>query len=239
MKVAIMQPYFFPYIGYFQLIKHADLFIIFDDSQYIRHGWINRNRILKPEKDWQYVIAPLQEHEKTALIKDIKVQNGDYWKMKILRQIEHYKKKSPFYKQTKAILEECFNHPEISIAHLNAFYLQKVCSYINLPLNLKISSAENYDYSNVNDAGEWALRICEQIGGKYYLNPIGGKELFDPMKFNQSNIELNLLSSGDISYSQRRNGIIESGLSIIDVMMFNSPEEIQNLLNQCQIQTAQ
>jgi hypothetical protein len=91
----------------------------------------------------------------------------------------------------------------------------------------------------VNDAGEWALRICEQIGGNYYLNPIGGKELFSPMKFNQSNIEINFLASGDIFYNQRRNGIIESGLSIIDVMMFNTPEEIQNLLNQCEILTAQ
>ena len=238
MKVAIMQPYFFPYLGYFQLIKQTNVFILFDDVQYIRHGWINRNRILKPEKDWQYILAPIQEHCQTTLIRDIHIQNGDIWKIKILRQIEHYKKKSPFYKQTKCILEDCFNTSETSITYLNTFFLQKICSYINLPLNLKIASVENYDYSNVNDAGEWALRICEQIGGKYYLNPIGGKELFDPVKFNQSNIELNFLSTNDISYSQRRNGIIESGLSIIDVMMFNSPEEINILLDKCNIQKA-
>ena len=109
MKVAIMQPYFFPYIGYFQLIKHSDLFVLFDDVQYIRHGWVNRNRILKPDKDWQYIIAPLQNHQQSTLIKDIKVQDGDDWKIKIIRQIEHYKKRSPFYKETIQIIDEYFN----------------------------------------------------------------------------------------------------------------------------------
>ena len=236
MKVAIMQPYFFPYIGYFQLIKHSDLFVLFDDVQYIRHGWVNRNRILKPDKDWQYIIAPLQDHQQSTLIKDIKVQDGDDWKIKIIRQIEHYKKRSPFYKETIQIIDECFNADNNnSLAKFNALALQKICSYIELPLNLKISSEENYDYSNINDAGEWALRICEQIGAKTYINPSGGKDLFDPQKYMQSNIELCFLTPGDISYSQRRNGILEPGLSIIDVLMFNSPIEINNILNKCSI----
>jgi hypothetical protein len=239
MKVAIMQPYFFPYLGYFQLIKHTDMFIIFDDVQYIRHGWVNRNRILKPDKDWQYIVAPLQDHEQTTLIKDIKVQNEDNWKEKILRQLEHYKKKSPYYKETKRLLEDCFSYSETSISYLNTIFLHKICEYINIPLSLKISSVENYNYTNVNDAGEWALRICEQIGAKYYLNPNGGKNLFDPLKFRESNIQLTFLATGDISYSQRRNDVLEAGLSIIDVMMFNSPGQIQNLLNQCEIQAAQ
>ena len=237
MKVAIMQPYFFPYLGYFQLIKQTENLILFDDVQNIRHGWINRNRVLKPEKEWQYIIVPLQGHEQTTPIKEIRVQNDDDWKIKIIRQIEHYKKKSPYYAQTKILLEECFNFQETSITLLNAFYIRKVCKYIGLPLNLKISSTENYDYKNVNDAGEWALRICEQIGATAYLNPIGGMELFEPLKFAKSNIQLNFLTIKDIAYSQRRNGIIETGLSIIDVMMFNSPEQIQNLLDQCEIQT--
>lgn len=235
-----MQPYFFPYLGYFQLIKNTDLFIVFDDVQYIRHGWVNRNRILKPEKDWQYVIAPLKDHEQFKLIKDIKVQDNDDWKIKILRQIEHYKKRSPFYKETRQIIEECFDSDyNNSLTKFNALALQKICKHINLPLNLKISSEEFYDYSKVNDSGEWALRICEQIGAKTYINPLGGKDLFAPKKFEQSNIELCFLTQGDISYSQRRNGIIESGLSIIDVLMFNSTEQIHQLLNKCEIQTAQ
>ena len=96
MKVAIMQPYFFPYIGYFQLIHAVDTFILFDDVQYIRHGWINRNRILKPVFGHQYIIAPLAKHQQKSLIKEISVIEGVAWKVKILLQIEHYKKKAPF-----------------------------------------------------------------------------------------------------------------------------------------------
>lgn len=239
MKVAIMQPYFFPYLGYFQLIKNSDTFILLDDVQYIRHGWVNRNRILKPEQDWQYILVPLQEHEQTTLIKEIKVQDNDIWKDKILRQIQHYKRKSPFYLNTKILLEECFNHTDTSITRLNGFYLEKVCNYIRLPLNLKISSLENYNYSNVHTAGDWALKICQQIEGTEYLNPINGKEIFNPQDFSNANIELCFLNCTDISYSQRRNGIIELGLSIIDVLMFNSPEQIHNLLEKCEIVKAQ
>lgn len=240
MRIAIMQPYFFPYLGYFQLIKHTDLFVLFDDVQYIRHGWVNRNRILKPEKDWQYIIAPLQAHQQSTLIKDIKIQDSDDWKIKILRQIEHYKKRSPFYKVTSQIIEECFNENyNNSLTKFNALAIKKICKHIELPLNLKISSEEYYDYSNVCDAGEWALRICEQIGATTYINANGGKDLFDPQKYKQSNIELCFLTPGDISYSQRRNGFIETSLSIIDVLMFNSPEQIHQLLNKCEIQTDQ
>lgn len=240
MKVAIMQPYFFPYLGYFQLIKHTDLFILFDDVQYIRHGWVNRNRILKPDKDWQYIIAPLQKHQQSTLIKDVKLLHTDEWKNKILRQIEHYKKKSPFYKETKCLIEECFNtNYDNSLTKFNALTLQKVCKYIGVPLNLKISSTENYDYSNINDAGEWALTICQQIGATAYLNPLGGKDLFNAQKYKQYNIDLYFLNTGDISYSQRRYGVIEPSLSIIDVLMFNSKDQICELLNQCEIQKAQ
>ncbi len=237
MKVAIMQPYFFPYIGYFQLIKHTDLFILFDDSQYIRHGWVNRNRILKPEKDWQYIIAPLQEYKQTTQIKDIRVQNNEVWKDKIIRQIEHYKKKAPFYSQTKVILEECLHCKDDSVTKLNSFAINKICNFLEVPLNLKISSCENFDYSNVNDSGEWALRICEQLKATEYLNPIGGMSLFSPNKFSNSNVKLNFIIPTNITYNQRRNGIIENGLSIIDVMMFNSLEDIYKLLNKCEIQS--
>jgi hypothetical protein len=136
-------------------------------------------------------------------------------------------------------LEQCFSNEEDSITKLNANILQKICDYIEIPFNFKISSEENYNYSNVSDAGEWALRICEQIGATTYLNPLGGKELFDTKKFNDSNIGLCFLNPGDISYSQRRNGVIETSLSIIDVLMFNSPEQIKQLLNKCEIQTGQ
>ena len=95
MKVAIMQPYFFPYLGQFQLIQATDRFILGDDVQYIQYGWINRNRVLKAVEGVQYVNMPLVKHSSKELIQNIKAVEGDEWKIKLTRQLEHYKKKSP------------------------------------------------------------------------------------------------------------------------------------------------
>ena len=98
MKLAIMQPYFSPYLGYFSLIKHTDNFILLDTVQFIRHGWIERNRILKPGWDtWQYIKVPLEKHSKNSIIKDIRIKTNQDWKRKLISQLVHYKKRAPFY----------------------------------------------------------------------------------------------------------------------------------------------
>lgn len=94
MKLGIMQPYFFPYLGYFSLIKHTDRFILFDTVQFIRHGWIERNRILKPNEGWQYIQVPLiKDKGRDTVIKDVKIRNTENWQQKIIAQLQHYKKK--------------------------------------------------------------------------------------------------------------------------------------------------
>ena len=101
MKLGIMQPYFLPYIGYFSIIKHTDEFILFDSVQFIRHGWIERNRILKQSGGWQYIQVPIiKNNGRETLIKDIRINNTDNWKTKILAQIQHYKKKSYKYRDS-------------------------------------------------------------------------------------------------------------------------------------------
>src|SRR5665648_86327 len=91
MKVGIMQPYFFPYLGYFSLIKNTEQFILFDPVQFIKHGWIERNRILKPQGDWQYISVPLVKHSRDTIIKDIQISNTNDWKQTIFAQLVHYK----------------------------------------------------------------------------------------------------------------------------------------------------
>lgn len=225
-----MQPYFFPYLGYFQLINATDRFILFDDVQYIRHGWINRNRILKPAEGNQYIVAPLAEHSRDAEIKAIKTVEGYAWKEKILRQLEHYKKKSPFYPEVCQLLARCFELNGTVITELNGHYLKLVCEYIGINFNIEISSQMNFDYSNVNGAGEWALRISEQLGATEYINPPGGIELFDKDQFEKSGIKLSFIHPKLKEYSQRRN-TFEPGLSIIDILMFNAPETVRQMLN--------
>jgi hypothetical protein len=114
-----MQPYFFPYLGYFSLIQNTDKWIVFDEVQFIRHGWIERNRILKPGDGWQYISVPLEKHSRETLIKEIKIRNSEDWKGKILRQLEHYKKIAPYYSDVIEFLNIVFKIETTNIVKLN------------------------------------------------------------------------------------------------------------------------
>src|ERR1051326_4259573 len=230
MRIGIMQPYFFPYLGYFQLIKSVDRFIFFDDVQYIRHGWLNRNRILKPGEGWQFIIASLQKHKQAELIRNINLQPGEEWRQKITRQLMHYKKKAKYYDETMQLLSVCFDTTETNIAKFNAYSVKMICAHLQIPFKAEISSEMNFDYSNVKDAGEWALRMCEQLKAEEYINPPSGKDLFEAAKFTESNIKLTFLSPVLDAYDQKRKKF-ESGLSIIDVLMFNGIVQTKQLID--------
>jgi|SRR5665213_60070 len=230
MKLAIMQPYFFPYLGYYSLIKNSDRFILLDDVQFIRHGWIERNRILKPDEGWQYVAAPLQPHTRSTLIKEITIRDGEDWRGKLLRQLAHYKKKSPFYAETISIVSRALDTSATSIVKLNANILTETCRYLGLPLKLDIFSEMQLAIDAVTEAGAWALEISKAIGAAEYVNPIGGVELFNPEQFAKNGISLKFLKNNLSPYRQRR-PTFEPGLSIIDAMMFNAPADLNKLID--------
>lgn len=229
MKLAIMQPYFFPYLGYFSLIEYADRFILFDPVQFIRHGWIERNRILKPGEGWQYISVPLEKYSRNTLIKEIRIKNTTDWQNRILRQIEHYKKRAPYYNDVKELMRYVFAEPNISVVRLNHQCLGAVADYIDIPYNADIFSEMNLEIGDVSHPGEWALRISQAMGASEYINPLGGKEIFKSAQFNEAEIKLKFLASRLPAYSQRR-PVFENGLSIIDVMMFNSPRDTRTLV---------
>lgn len=229
-----MQPYFLPYLGYYSLIKHTDKWIVFDPVQYIRHGWIERNRILKPGEGWQYIGVPLVKHNRDTLIKDIKIRVAEDWKNKIFRQLDHYKK-APFYKETIAILNESFAINTDSITALNTHILNITCKYLQIPFTYSIFSEMNINIEPVTDAGEWALHISKALNASEYINPPGGVELFEEEKFKVAGISLKFLQINLHEYSQRRQ-VFEPGLSIVDVMMFNSAEAINEMLNDIKVQ---
>ena len=231
-KVAIMQPYFFPYLGYFSLIKHTDEFILFDPVQFIRHGWIERNRILKPENGWQYISVPLEKHEMQTLIKDIKINNNESWQEKLYAQLTHYKKKAPFYRQTLDVVQRAISDSPETITQLNQKILATVCDYLNIPFKWQIFSQMGLEIEPVQAPDEWALNICKALGYTEYWNPPGGMEFFDRSKYEKAGVDLKFQKINIQPYPQRRGPEnIETGLSIIDVMMFNSPEKINEMLN--------
>lgn len=231
MRLGIMQPYFLPYIGYISLIKHTDKFILFDPVQFIRHGWIERNRILKPVEDWQYIMVPLVKHDRDTIIRDILINNNTNWQAKILAQLQHYKKRSPFYNETIAVLSDIFSRSFDDIVSLNQYSLQKICEYLGIKTEITIFSKMNLQIETANAPDEWALNICKAIeGADEYWNPTGGLSFFDKSKYEKANINIQFQQMNLSPYNQRRE-IFEPGLSIIDVMMFNSVEDINKMLD--------
>jgi hypothetical protein len=230
MKLAIMQPYFFPYLGYYSLIKKSDQFILFDTVQFIRRGWIERNRILKPVEGWQYVAVPLIKKELSTIICEMEIRNNEDWRGKLILQLAHYKKKAPFYRETLSVIQDAINMDTNSIVKLNENILKKTCEYFNIPLNISIFSEMNIEIEEVTHPGEWALNITKALNGKDYINPTGGVEIFKREQFTNADIKLNFLGNNLSSYNQHRS-VFERGLSIIDVMMFNDPVAICKLID--------
>lgn len=226
-----MQPYFVPYLGYFSLIKQTDQFILFDPVQFMRHGWIERNRIMKPVAGWQYIQVPLKKHSRDTKIEHIEINTEQDWRDKTFRQLVHYKKKSPFYYETIDVLDRAFTIETDSIVKLNENILKVLCEYIGIDANISIFSELNLDIKETNAPDEWALNICSALGNvDQYWNPEGGLEFFDKSKYKNEGIDIKFLKMNLSKYPQRRHEF-EASLSIIDVMMFNEPEKINAMLD--------
>ena len=226
MKIAIMQPYFFPYIGYFQLINVVDKFVIYDDVNYINKGWINRNNILVNNSS-NLIQVPLIGASQNRLIKDILLLEDNKWKNKLLKTIYFNYSKAPFFIQLFPILEEVLLRDCRSISDLNYLTIVKTCSYLNIETELIRTSSI---YENTYLKGEnRILDICLKENADTYINPIGGQFLYDRINFQENGIVLNFINSRITPYRQNSNSFVNY-LSIIDTMMFCSPTEIKSIL---------
>ena len=222
-----MQPYFFPYIGYFNLIYQVQLWIVFDTVQFIRHGWINRNRILHPQEGWQYIIVPTQKHDQTIAIKDVRITSDSRWVDKLLGQLHHYKKKAPYYNNVINLVLDCVHYPGNSLSRLNVICLEHVCAYLEIPFRFSFFSEMDLNLGSIEGPGDWALKIAQVLGAHEYINAPGGADLFDRSKFDDAGIKLTIQKPVDFIYDTDGYGF-QPNLSIIDVMMWNSPEVIRS-----------
>ncbi len=222
MKLGIMQPYFFPYLGYFDLIYRTDRWVVFDTAQYIRHGWVNRNRILHPNSGWQYIAAPLRQHHRDTPISDVLVKEGRDWRDRVCGQLIHYKKRAPHYEATAGLVRECLDNDEPSLSRLNAAILDKVCGYLRIPFRYEFFSEMKLDLGSVGGPGDWALRISEALGASEYVNPPGGEALFGKAGFEAAGVTLTIQRFENMTYPCD-GYTFEPALSIIDVLMWNSP----------------
>jgi hypothetical protein len=231
MRLAIMQPYFMPYIGYLQLMNAVDKFVLYDDVNYINKGWINRNRILVNGQAYLFTI-PLKEASQNRLINEIYLSNDPKWKGKLLKTIEQGYKKAPFYLTAFEVTEKIINFDAEKLSDWIAAGFGILADYLSIKTEIVPSSAI---YQNTHlKAQERILDICLQEKAQHYINPIGGTELYDKTVFEEKGIRLNFIKSKPVGYAQFKNEFVP-WLSIIDILMFNDVVDIQQFLNEYEL----
>lgn len=223
MRIGIMQPYFLPYIGYWQLLNAVDQYVIYDDVNFIKGGWINRNRMLMNNQPKLFNIQ-MQGASPNKLINEVEVFTNDVWKKKLLKTIESSYRKAPYYDEVYPVIKEIIICDESNLAKYIENSIRKICEYLNINTKLIVSSSIDKD---INLKGQdKVINICKILGADEYYNAIGGQELYSYSDFEKQGIKLRFLDTDNIEYSQF-NGDFVSNLSIIDVMMFNSVDEIK------------
>lgn len=228
MKLVIMQPYLFPYVGYFQLLAAADRFVIYDDVNFIKGGWINRNHLLVNSQSWLFTI-PLNQPSPYRLINEIEVQPARHWQPKLLQTITQNYRRAPYFESVFRLVETIFTSDAPTIAQLVTVSLQNLVRYLELPVELVLTSAI---YGNAHlHSQERVIDICCREGATQYLNASGGMALYNGEDFRRAGIELFFLKPRLHPYPQlNKSKEFVPGLSIIDLLMNNSPTEARQLL---------
>jgi len=227
MKIGIMQPYFFPYIGYFALINSVERFVLYDDVAYIKNGWINRNRI-KVGNGVHYMTVPVTNASTNYFINEVRIVNYDNFKIKLFKTLEMNYKKAPSYIKIVDLLADIFHGRFDYINDLNREALFGVTRYLDINTEMIISSGIKKNKELKAEAK--VIDICKILDGDVYINPIGGQELYSKENFQKAGIRLKFVSMNDIIYKQGEGDFIPN-LSIIDVLMWNTKDDLKSMLN--------
>lgn len=251
MKLAIMQPYFFPYLGYFQLIHSVDRFIMYDNLNYIKRGWISRNRILINGAPAP-ILVPVKARSSYAKIRDIRIDNAVEWRRKTLRLLEHYGR-APFFDEIFPLVERSISSQTESLAELNKSSIKLICQYLQIRTEI-VTDASNYDplehdlaasdsetharYLGTQGLSDTktirVLCICKAEGATTFINAIGGQALYDKQVFARNGFGLFFVQTLPYSYQQKSPEFYPS-MSIIDVLMNCGRDGTQQLLRNCEL----
>lgn len=247
MKIAVMQPYFFPYLGYFQLIKAVDKFILYDKVAYIKKGWVNRNRIGMVNDMDRMIVVPVLNASSNKLIQEVKIDNSQNWAEKILQLIYFNYKKSSHFEEVFHVIEGLLNNEYDTIGEVNAATTIGVARFLDIPTEIIADTSDFAEMeSHLEDgtygeffAGELVperktarvVEICRKEKAETYVNPIGGTELYDKDEFRTYGINLEFVKMHPVEYPQFTKEFIP-GLSILDVLFHNGKEKTKLLLNE-------
>lgn len=225
MKLAIMQPYFMPYIGYFQLIAAVDQFIVYDNIKYTKKGWINRNRMLKNGKDVMFSL-PLKSGSDSLDIYERELA-ADFNREKLLNQFKGAYARAPYFEQTFSLLEQIVRYEDRNLFRYIHHSLMRSCKHLGIATDIRISSNIAIDHELKNQDKVFAL--CHASGADTYINAIGGIELYSRDDFKTREIELKFIKSNPSEYAQLANKFTPS-LSIVDMLMFNPIDAVHKCI---------
>lgn len=225
--LGIMQPYFLPYIGYWQLLNAVDLFVIYDNIKYVKRSWINRNKMLLNGRESLFSL-PLKKDSDYLDIKERELSPSfEAERLKIIRKIEESYRNSPYFSDAFPVIVECLSYPDKNLFLFIYNSILQIKAYLGINTEIIVSSTIDIDHSLKSQ--NRVLAICKKLAAMRYINPIGGKDLYNKKEFAEHGIELLFIQSKPIEYKQYDNTFVP-WLSIMDVMMFNSVDEIQKLL---------
>lgn len=250
MKLAIMQPYFFPYIGYYQAISAVDKYILYDNLAYIKEGWMNRNRFLVVNGKPTYFAVEIKEKSSYKKISDIELVDDKRWRNKILKSIFYNYKSSPYFDEIYPIIERIVNAEIRFLTELNSKSIIEICNYLNLKTKIMTDVSEYFQLENQLSNGEIdiserfpsiklhrsekkvirAIEICQLEGAEIFINAIGGQDLYDKVEFELNGIKLFFIQTNPYSYQQSTEKFYPH-LSIIDVLMNCGKDGTKKLLH--------
>lgn len=225
-RTAIMQPYFFPYIGYFQLINSVDLFIVYDNIKYTKKGWINRNRILLNGKD-ATISLPIKSDSDFLDVRERELA-PDFDPAKLINQLCGAYRRAPYFTQVFPMVEKILRQEESNLFKFLFQSIIAVCERLGITTKIRISSDIAIDHSLKNQ--DKVLALCEAVDTEIYVNAIGGLALYSKSDFHVRGIELKFIRSKAFVYPQFDNEFVP-WLSIVDVLMFNSLDTVQTFIH--------
>lgn len=217
-----MQPYFFPYIGYFQLIAAVDLFIVYDNIKYTKKGWINRNRMLQNGKDVMFSLPLKRDSDYLDVYQ--RELSSDFNREKFLNQFKEAYRRAPYFAEIVPLIEQIVWYKDVNLFRFLYNSIERTCEHLGITTEIRISSDIAIDHDLKNQ--DKVLALCSEVGATTYLNAIGGMELYSKESFREKGIVLNFIKSQPFEYRQFCNAFVP-WLSIIDVMMFNQLDNIR------------
>ena len=227
-RVAVMQPYLFPYLGYWQLARAVDVFVLLDDVNFIKKGWINRNNILLDGRAHLFTL-PLVGASQNRLINEIHISDDPREKQKLLKTIFQCYAKAPHFDDFYPVVERVVNYPENYLAEFLRNHFIIMFEYLGLTARLLRSS--EIEKNNELKAQEKIVDICRRLGAKVYINAVGGQDLYERERFLADNMELKFIKMRPSTYRQFKEEFVP-GLSIIDLLMFNDRGRARRLLDE-------